>query len=450
MSTAQTGWSFDRQSHQRVLAIALPAIVANSSAPIVGLVDTWAIGHLPGAVHLAAVGLGAVIFNYLLWAFGFLRMGTTGLVAQAHGRNNHQELATVIAQASALALLCGALMVMLQLPVLSLALEVMAAPPAVADITREYFAIRIWAAPATLLVYTLTGALFGQGRAAAVLALQLVLNLGNGALNLLFVIGFDMGVPGVALGTLLAQWLAALFGVWLLYRNPGFELILAACRRAGTWALRAIRRLLMINGYLFIRTILLMTALTLVMREAAELGEVSMAVIHVLNQYVMLIALGLDGFAHAAEALAGAAWGERKRAAFVRWVRLAGLWAAGTSVLYSGAFWLGGDWLTALLTNVPEVRQGVHLLMPAIIAMPLVSVWCFHFDGVYIGATAARAMLVTMAIAFAVYLLLLNTLTQRWGLAGLWSAVLLFMAVRGLAQWLWYPRLLKTLDLRNA
>jgi MATE family multidrug resistance protein len=445
MSSTISGWRFDRQSHQRVLAIAIPAIVANSSAPIVGLVDTWAIGHLPGAVHLAAVGLGGVIFNYLLWAFGFLRMGTTGLVAQAHGRGNKHELASTIAQASGLALLCGALMVALQKPILYLALEIMAAPPGVAEVTRDYFNIRIWAAPATLMVYVLTGVLFGQGRGGAVLALQLVLNLGNGALNLLFVIGFEMGVPGVALGTLLAQWLAALFGLWLLAGNPGGALLLAVSRSTGTWTLAAIKRLMMINSYLFFRTILLMTALTLVMREAAGLGEVSMAVTHVINQYVMLIALGLDGFAHAAEALAGAAWGDRKLAAFKHWVRLAGLWAAVTSVLYAAAFWLGGDWLTALLTNLPEVRENVHLLMPVLIAMPLVSVWCFHFDGVFIGATAARAMLVTMAVAFVIYLLLLQPFTRAWGLAGLWSAVLVFMAVRGLGQYLWYPRLLRQL-----
>ena len=148
------------------------------------------------------------------------------------------------------------------------------------------------------------------------LALQLLLNLANALLNLLFVIVFEMGVAGVALGTLIAQWLAALFALWLMARNPGWDALALACRQAGTWALNTFRRLVSINAFLFVRTIFLMTALTLIMREAAGLGEVSMAATHVLNQYVMLIALGLDGFAHAGEALAGAAWGQGRRRLF--------------------------------------------------------------------------------------------------------------------------------------
>lgn len=437
-------------THQRVLAIAVPAIVANSSAPMVGLVDTWAIGHLPEAVHLAAVGLGSVIFNYLLWAFGFLRMGTTGLVAQAHGRQHSAELAQIITQACGLALMIGLLMLLGQELILRLALHLMAPPEDVAGLTETYFRLRIWAAPATLFVYAITGVLFGQGRSAAVLALQLVLNVSNAVLNILFVIGLDMGVAGVALGTLLAQWLSALFAAWLLRSNPGWTEVRALSRQARTWTLQTISQLLTLNGYLFVRTILLMTALTLIMREAAELGEVSMAASHVLNQYVLLIALGLDGFAHAAEALAGAAWGKQNRQAFKRWVTVSGLWAVAASFVYAVFFWVAGDNLTALLTSLDPVRQQTSLVMPIMVAMPLVSVLCFHFDGVFIGATAARAMMVTMALAFLVYCLILGPLTQHYGLRGLWAAVAVFMLVRSLSQWIWYPQLLKRMDTGSA
>lgn len=445
MTATAPSWLRDRDAHHRVLAIALPAIVANSSAPLVGLVDTWAIGHLPDPVHLAAVGLGSVIFNYLLWAFGFLRMGTTGLVAQAQGRSDQQGLAGVVLQSSGLALLIGLLMLASQELILRAAMALMAAPDAVTEITAEYFRIRIWAAPATLLVYAMTGVLFGQGRARAVLALQLQLNISNALLNLLFVIGLDMGVAGVALGTLMAQWLSAAFGIWLMRNDPGWEKVLELGRSGKSWALSGVRKLLSINGYLFIRTILLMTALTLIMREAAQLGDVSMAASHVVNQYVLLIALGLDGFAHAAEALAGAAWGERQRQEFHRWVIIAGVWALASSIAYALFFWLAGDALTGMLTIIPEVREATGTIMPIVIALPLVSVLCFHLDGVFIGATAARAMMVTMAIAFVIYLLLLGPMTRHWGLFGLWASVAVFMAARGLAQFLWYPRLMRRL-----
>ena len=171
-----------------------------------------------------------------------------------------------------------------------------------------------------------------------------------------------------------------------------------------------------------------------------------MAASHVLNQYMMLIALGLDGFAHASEALAGAAWGRSDRAQFRRWVYLTGYWSLIASLAYSLLFWLVGNDITALLTDIDSVRVVAAALLPLVVAMPLVSVWCFLFDGVYIGATAAASMMVTMGIAFVIYIFLLEPMTQQWGLHGLWGAVLVFMAVRGLAQAIWYPRLERRLD----
>jgi MATE family multidrug resistance protein len=177
------------------------------------------------------------------------------------------------------------------------------------------------------------------------------------------------------------------------------------------------------------------------MREAAELGTVEMAASHVINQYMMLMALGLDGFAHASEALAGAAWGRSDRAQFRRWVYLTGYWSLLASLAYALLFWLAGNDITALLTDIESVQVVAAALLPLVIALPVVSVWCFLFDGVYIGATAAAAMMVTMGIAFVIYLLLLEPMTDAWGLHGLWGAVLVFMAARGLAQAIWYPRL---------
>lgn len=425
--------------HRQIWAIAGPAILANSSAPLVGLVDTWAIGHLPNPVHLAAVGLGSVIFNYMLWAFGFLRMGTTGLIAQARGRNDDDALVATVIRSCGLALLFALGLLVLQELLLLASLRALAPPADVALVTAQYFHIRIWAAPATLLSYAITGALFGLARVKTILWLQLLLNVSNGVLNVLFVIGLDMGVPGVAWGTLIAQWLTVIASVWVLLRLLDGHKLLVRALNSATWLISQFRQLFFVNGFIFIRTIFLMTALALIMRVAGRLGPVEMAASHVAMQFMLLMALGLDGFAHAAEALAGAAWGHAQRVVFRRWVYLTSFWAVAASLVYAAIFWLAGNQLTLLLTDIDEIRLTVASLMPLLIALPLVSVWCFQFDGIFISATAGAAMMTTMGIAFIVYLLVLQAMTTAWGLAGLWGAVLVFMAVRGLTQGLWYP-----------
>ena len=432
--------------HRTIIAIAFPAILANSSAPLVGLVDTWAIGHLADPAYLAAIGLGSVIFNFIFWAFGFLRMGTTGIIAQANGRNDIEKLVSGIWRSAALALALGAVLLLLQDFILYLSIKALAPPQSVAQLTTEYFHIRIWAAPASLLVYAVAGVLFGLARTGLVLVQQLVLNITNAILNVIFVVVLGLGVAGVAWGTLIAQWLAAFVGVWLLVRIFGLRPLLNGLKDAGTWLMSGFKKLIVVNGYIFIRTILLMTALSLVMRVAGALGEVEMAASHVVMQYMLLIALGLDGFAHATEALAGSAWGEGKARLFHHWVKLTSIWALAASVVYALGFWLAGTGLTALLTDLPAVRLAVGALMPLVIALPVVAVACYQFDGIYIAATAGAAMMVTMAIAFLIYVLLLNPMSAAWGLEGLWGAILIFMAARGIAQAAWYPKLKSILD----
>ncbi|MGB5486213.1 MAG: MATE family efflux transporter [Lysobacterales bacterium] len=430
-----------KHPNRTIIAIAFPAILANSSAPLVGLVDTWAIGHLADPAYLAAIGLGSVIFNFIFWAFGFLRMGTTGIIAQANGRNDTGMLIAGIWRSLTLALGLGIVLLLLQDLILFLSIKALAPPETVTQLTEEYFHIRIWAAPASLLVYAVSGVLFGLARTGLVLVQQLILNITNAVLNVIFVVLLGMGVAGVAWGTLIAQWLAALVGVLLLIQIIGWHDLWAGLKDTRTWLISGFKKLIAINGYIFIRTILLMIALSVVMRIAGAMGEVEMAASHVVMQYMLLMSLGLDGFAHATEALAGAAWGEGKARVFHRWVKLTGIWALAASVAYALGFWLAGNQLTALLTDLSTVRVAVSTLMPIVIALPVVAVACYQFDGVYIAATAGAAMMVTMAIAFTIYVLLLNPMSARWGLEGLWAAVLIFMAARGIAQAIWYPRL---------
>lgn len=435
-----------RHPHKTIITIAFPAILANSSAPMVGLVDTWAIGHLADPAYLAAIGLGSIIFNFVFWAFGFLRMGTTGTVAQAWGKNDSEGLVAGIWRSFTLAFAFGAVLLITQELILMLAISALAPPETVAQLTNEYFHIRIWAAPATLLVYAISGVFFGLAKTGAVLAQQLVLNITNAILNICFVVVLGLGVAGVAWGTLIAQWLAAIVGLWLLARILGPGVLLTGLKNTHTWMLLGFKNLIAVNGFIFIRTILLMTALSLVMRVSGAMGEVEMAASHVVMQFMLLISLGLDGFAHATEALAGAAWGDGKARVFRRWVILTSLWALAASVVYSLLFLLAGNAITGLLTDIVAIRLGVAELMPLVVALPVVSVACYQFDGVYIAATAGAAMMVTMAVAFALYISSLHLLVGHYGLYGLWGAMLIFMAARGIAQAIWYPRLESSLS----
>ena len=437
------------EPHKTIIAIAFPAILANSSAPMVGLVDTWAIGHLADPAYLAAIGLGTIIFNFIFWAFGFLRMGTTGIIAQAWGKDDNEALVAGIWRSFTLALALGVVLILTQELILLLSIKALAPPEAVAGLTADYFHIRIWAAPATLLVYAISGIFFGLAKTGSVLMQQLVLNICNAVLNVIFVVVLGLGVVGVAWGTLIAQWLAAIVGLWLLVRVVSPTLLLDGMKHARTWMLSGFRKLIAINGYIFIRTIVLMTALSLVMRVSGTLGEVEMAASHVVMQFMLLISLGLDGFAHATEAMAGAAWGDAKAREFRRWVVLTSLWAFVASLLYSLLFLLAGNSITAMLTDIEAIRLSVADLMPLVVALPVVSVACYQFDGVYIAATAGAAMMITMTIAFAVYVAALYSLVEPYGLFGLWGAILIFTAARGIAQAAWYPRLEQSLSRRG-
>lgn len=436
--TGQAG-AAENSPDKRIWAIAGPAILANSSTPLVGLVDTWVIGHMPSAVHLAAVGVGAAIFSFIFWAVGFLRMSTTGLVAQAHGRGDIGLVARTVLRSASLGIVIALGILILQVWLFQAGLAALEPPESTKTLLADYFYIRIWSAPAVLFVYALNGYLIGTAQAKAALWLQLLLNITNGVLNLIFVLGLGMGVAGIALGSLIAEWVAAAFGLYLLLKGLGRTPLLEALRMAQTWQPSRMKKLLGTNSYIFVRTLILIVALSLITREAAKLGEVALAATQILNVFFLLISLGLDGFAFAAEALAGGAYGRGDIARFRFWVKRTMAWAGAAAVLYTLAFFMFGENLVSLLTSIVPVRLAANEALLIVAVMPVFSVWCYQFDGIFIGATAGRGMLVTVSAAFAVYLVALNYFTATMGLQGLWIAVVIFMLARGAAQALYYP-----------
>jgi MATE family, multidrug efflux pump len=427
---------------RRVWRLAGPIILSNLSVPLLGAVDTAVVGHLPDAAYVGAVAVGATIFNFLYWGFGFLRMGTTGFAAQAYGAGDREELAAVLTRALLLALGLGLALWALQLPIRHLALMLIEASPRVAALAGQFFQVRIWSAPATLANYALLGWLLGTQRPRTALALQVFMNGLNILLNLLFVLGFHWGVRGVAGATVLAEYAAVGLGLLLVARALPRPLRLERRRILDRGRLIALIR---VNRDIFIRTLCLVLAFAYFTARGAAMGDVLLAANAVLLNFQSLTAYALDGFAHAAEILVGSAVGARDRPGFSAAVRAATLSAALLAIGFSGIYAVAGDALIALFTNLAPVREAAHVFLPWLMLSPLLSVWSFQLDGVFIGATRTVEMRNGMIIALACYLAAALLLVPLLGNHGLWLALMVLMVARAVPLALWYPRILRSL-----
>ncbi|MFO1055936.1 MAG: MATE family efflux transporter [Dongiaceae bacterium] len=424
--------------HRRVWRLAGPIILSNLSVPLLGMVDTAVVGHLPDPAYVGAVAVGATIFNFLYWGFGFLRMGTTGFAAQAYGAGDAVELAAVLARALLIALALAALLLLLQWPIRLVALSLIQASPTVAGLAGQFFAVRIWSAPATLANYALLGWLLGVQRPRTALALQLFLNGLNIVLCLAFVAGLGWGVPGVAAATAIAEYAGAGLGLWLVRRALPAE---ARPGRARVLARERLLALVRVNGDIFVRTLCLVFAFAYFTARGAAQGDVLLAANAVLLNFQSLMAYALDGLAHATEILVGSAIGARDRAALSAAVRTATRWAAGIAVLFAAAYALAGDRLVALFTDLAPVRAAAHAFLPWVAVSPLLSVWSFQLDGIFIGATRTAEMRNGMIIALACYLAAATLLLPAFGNHGLWLAFLVLMVARAVPLAIWYPRI---------
>jgi len=427
--------------HRRVWVLAGPIMLSNMTTPLLGAVDTAVVGQLPDAAYIGGVAIGAIVFSFLFWGFGFLRMGTTGFTAQAYGAGDHDELRATLLRPLVLALGFGALLIALRAPIGILAFELLEASPEVEALAASYYEIRIWSAPAALVNYTVLGWLLGTQRARTALVLQVALNGVNVVLDLAFVIGLGWGVEGVALASLIAETGAAALGIAVVGR------ILA--RSGGRWDWARLRRrdrvvaLFRVNLDIFLRTLALVVAFGYFTAQSAKMGDVTLAANAILLHLQTIMAYGLDGFSHAAEILAGGALGARSRPAFQGAVRAATIWGFGTAVLVALAYAALGPALIELFTVLPEVRTTAEAFLPWMILSPLVSVWSFLLDGIFIGTTRTAAMRNAMAVSLLAYLGACWLLVPALGNHGLWLAFTLFMAVRAITLAVVYPRLLR-------
>ncbi|MDH5241912.1 MAG: MATE family efflux transporter [Gammaproteobacteria bacterium] len=412
--------------------IAAPMILSNISVPLLGMVDTGVTGHLEDPAYLGAVAIGATIFTFIYMGMNFLRMGTTGIAAQSFGADDNDGLRASLGQALIVGLIIALALIALHVPLGRIALDLLGGDADTQAFAAEYFSIRIWSAPGTLANFALVGWFIGLQNARVPLLIFLTINLTNIALDLLFVIVFGMKVDGVALASVIAEYSG--FAV-------GASFALSELRkREGHWPLARLTSIseytafFSVNANLFVRTMALMFTLSFVTAQSARLGGLVLAANAVLLNFQHLTSFGLDGLAHAAEALVGKAVGQKRRDALEHSVKLTLKWSLIFAVGFTALYLFAGPLIIAILTDLPDVRATAIHYLPWMIVSPLVSVWCFLYDGVYVGATRAREMRNIMVFSTLLVFLPAWYLLTPLGNHGLWLAFMLFMASRGIGM----------------
>ena len=420
--------------------IAWPIIVSNLSTPLLGLVDTAVIGNLGDPALIGAIAVGGMIFSFLYWGFGFLRMGTTGLVAQALGGDDEAEASLSLQRAFLLGVAIGGMLLVLQVPLLSLALTLIDGSDAVEAAATTYFTIRIWGAPVSLAYLAVLGFMLGSQDARSILVLQLVLNLTNIVLDFVFVIGFGLDVAGVALATVIAEVVALSVGLALLARHPRYR-----HRTGGTLlATEPLKRMFAVNRDIMIRPLCLIFAFAWFTNQGASQGDITLAANAILMQLVSFSAFFLDGYALAAESLVGNAVG-RKRPGELRDAMIsASLLALGNALVLSLTFALIGTLVIDVLTNATDVRTEARVYLAWAIAAPMVSVACYLLDGIFIGATRTPEMRNAMIGSLAIYLVAWYLAVPAFGNHGLWLALMIYFAARAGTLAFYLPRVLRS------
>ncbi|WP_164659852.1 MATE family efflux transporter [Tropicibacter sp. Alg240-R139] len=428
----------DQISHRRVLKIAIPIVISNATVPILGAVDTGVVGQMGAAAPIGAVGIGAVILSALYWIFGFLRMGTTGLAAQARGAGDVAETGALLMRGLLLGFAGGMLFILTQALLFAGAFWLAPASAEVERLALDYLSIRVWGAPATIALYAITGWLIAVEKTRGIFVLQLWMNGLNIVLDLWFVLGLGWGIEGVAIATLIAEWTGLALGLWL-------------CRDAfvgdqwRNWARIfdpvRMRRMMSVNADIMVRSVLLTGSFTTFLFIGSDLGDVNLAANQILLQFLEVTAFALDGFAFSAEALVGGAVGAKDRAQVRRAAVVASQWGVGGAIGLGLVFWLAGPAIIDLMSTSPEVRDiGRHFLFWAALA-PVLGVASWMFDGIYIGGTWTRDMRIAMIQSVVAYGIALVLLVPMYGNHGLWAALMVLNVARGLTMWVRYPRL---------
>ncbi|WP_425074411.1 MATE family efflux transporter [Sagittula sp. S175] len=425
-------------THARVLKIAFPILLANVTIPILGAVDTGVVGQIPEAEPIAAVGVGAIVLTSVYWIFGFLRMGTAGLTAQAVGQRDRSEVAALLTRSLMIGFVGGLALIALQSLLFAAAFALSPSGPVVEGLARDYMQIRIWSAPAAIAIYGINGWLIAQERTRHVLILQLWMNGVNVGLDLLFVLGLGWGVSGVAIATFIAEWSGLLMGLFLCraaFRVPDWRDWPRVFDRV------RLKHMAVVNTDIMLRSLMLQAIFTSFLLMGGQFGAVTLAANQVLLQFLGIISYALDGFAFAAEALVGQALGARASGQLRRAAVLTSGWGLACNVLFALGFALAGGWIIDLMATDPEVRAMARQFLPWLVAAPVVGLAAWMLDGIFIGATRTHDMRNMMALSFLAYAASAYLLIPVMGNHGLWAALLISFVARGVTLGLRYPAL---------
>ena len=419
--------------NRSILKLAIPNIISNITVPLLGLVDMMLMGHLDSVAYIGAIGLGGTIFSVLYSIFSFMRAGTTGFTAQAYGGNDHQEISYAFYRSIGIALIATVLVLSLQRPIEWIAMQLLNGSPEVLGFTSEYFRVRIWAAPAVLCLYTFNGWYIGMQNTTIPMIIAILINLMNIGLSVLFVNVFHMGVAGVALGTVIAQYTGLLTA--LVFMLVKYRRYLVPVKRAILLQADKLKRFFKVNTDFMIRSILLVLTIAFFTNQSAKLGDDILAVNMILMQFFYIFSYFTDGFAYAGEALVGRFTGAHDLVNLKKTIKYLLLWGVGLSVPFTLLYWAFPDAFIGLISDQPGIAEQARPYYIYMILIPVITFAAFLWDGIYIGATAAKEIRNTMIIAsILVFLPAWFILMPLYGNHGLWIAFLLFMVARGVSM----------------
>lgn len=418
--------------HRRILSIAVPSIVSNITVPLLGLIDIAIVGHLGNVSYIGAIAVGAMIFNLVYWIFGFLRMGASGMTSQALGSRNLTEVVRLLLRSLAVSMAIALLLIILQTPLQQIMFALIQPTADIAPLSSTYYYIVIWGAPAMLGLYGLTGWYIGMQNTRIPMLVSIIQNITNIIASLTLVAGLGMGFRGVAFGTVIAQYTGFFVALALLLRYYGrlgkyIEL-------GGLFARSAMTRFFSVNGDIFMRTLFLVAVNLFFTSAGARQGAVILAVNTVLMQLYLLFSYFMDGFAYAGEAICGHYYGAGNNAAVRATVRRLFLWGAMVVAAFTAVYALGGEGFLHLLTDDNTVIAASGEYFPWALAVPLAGVAAFVWDGVFIGLTATRGMLVSSVIAAVAFFSTYFLLQPSLGNHALWLAQIVYLSMRGIIQ----------------
>ena len=428
----------DEITHRRILKIAIPILLSNATVPILGAVDTGAIGLLGEAAPIGAVGLGSIIITTIYGLFGFLRMGTSGLASQEKGKGDDYELSMIIFRSLMIGFVLGVLVLILHFQLFYLVMKIVPASPEVERLTEDYVSIRIFSAPAAIATYGITGWLIAQERTQSVLVLQLAMNGLNVILDILFVLGLNYGVEGVAYATLIAEWFALFLGLYLC-REALWIMFWEEIHRIFDRA--KFNRMVSVNSDILIRSLFLGLALVSFLFLSSDFGDITLAANQILLQFLFFTAYALDGFAFSSETLVGQSIGAENNPAVRKSSLLTSVWGMITAVIVALVFALTGPMIITIMTTEPMVRIEAMNYLWWVVLVPIIGGPSWFLDGIFIGATKTREMRNGMMISFFFYVIALVITMPTMENAGLWLSLYILFILRALTLGLKYPSL---------